>query len=676
MKSGKIKITLFLAVLIVNLITGLSLFAQIPEKMSYQAIIRGADNNLKTSSTIGMQISILRGAPTGFEIYVETHNCSSNESGLICIEIGDGLPLIGSFTEIDWSSGPYFLKIETDPEGGTNYTISGTSQLLSVPYALHAKTADQYHESDPVFTESPLFDITQANIDSWNAKLGALIESDPLFMSHPVSQLSLVDLGNIEAAFSWGNHADAGYLTSFTEEDPVFKSHIAFSLTEDYLSKIDSSFSWGNHAMEGYLKSYTETDPIFNNHPSFLITEDDITEWRANFIWYTTNAYSYLTTTQFEEGMASEVSIRTAADNALQTELDASQIGAGLNANGSYAANNSANYVSSASSLKDADNKIDAQVKVNETNIASEILNRGTAVTAEATARTNADNALQNEMDVTQTGAGLNANGTYTADAATNYLTAASTLKDANKKLDTQVKTNEDNLAAEIANRKTSDTTEIDARTVADQALQSELDASKNGAGLNANGTYTADASTNYLTAASGLKDADKKLDAQIKINADNIAAELTNRGTAVSAESTARSNADNALQTELDASQNGAGLNANGTYTANASANYISAASSLKDADNKLDAQLKSNSNLLSTSAGSVTASKALIADASKNIEGVNNLTTTGYTSSSVIYLGNPGVDGTWRIVPDATGLKFECRESSNWVFKMRINK
>jgi hypothetical protein len=89
-----------------------------------------------------MRISILQGTATGTSVYTETQNPSTNANGLIAIEIGTGIVVSGSFSNIDWANGPYFVKTETDPNGGSNYTLTGTSQLLSVPYALHAKTAE------------------------------------------------------------------------------------------------------------------------------------------------------------------------------------------------------------------------------------------------------------------------------------------------------------------------------------------------------------------------------------------------------------------------------------------------------------------------------------------------------------------------------------------------------
>src|SRR5574344_1066069 len=124
------------------LIMTASVFAQSPEKMSYQAVICNSSEALVTNTTVGMQISILQGSASGTAVYVETQSPTTNANGLISIKIGDGTVQSGDFTNIEWANGPYFIKTETDPAGGTDYTITGTSQLLSVPYALHAKTAE------------------------------------------------------------------------------------------------------------------------------------------------------------------------------------------------------------------------------------------------------------------------------------------------------------------------------------------------------------------------------------------------------------------------------------------------------------------------------------------------------------------------------------------------------
>jgi hypothetical protein len=127
--------------LIVIVALTISIFAQPPQKMSYQAVIRNSSGQLVTNHTVGMRISILQGSATGTPVYIETQTPITNANGLVTIEIGGGTVVTGTFAGINWSTGTYFVKTETDPNGGTSYTITGTSQLLSVPYALYSKTA-------------------------------------------------------------------------------------------------------------------------------------------------------------------------------------------------------------------------------------------------------------------------------------------------------------------------------------------------------------------------------------------------------------------------------------------------------------------------------------------------------------------------------------------------------
>ena len=125
---------------LILLFLSLNIYAQSPEKMSYQAIVRDANNTLVANKTIGMQISILQSNITGTVVYAETHTVDTNLNGLVSLEIGRG-STSDNFSTIDWSAGPYFIKTETDPTGGSSYTITGTSQLMSVPFALYANTS-------------------------------------------------------------------------------------------------------------------------------------------------------------------------------------------------------------------------------------------------------------------------------------------------------------------------------------------------------------------------------------------------------------------------------------------------------------------------------------------------------------------------------------------------------
>ncbi len=133
----------FLTTLLV-LLFYLSAYSQSPEKMSYQAIVRDADNNLVTNQIVGISISILQGSATGNTVYSETQTPTTNSNGLLTIEIGNGTSS-DLFSAIDWANGPFYIKTEIDPTGGTNYTITGTNQLLSVPYALYSKNSGHWH---------------------------------------------------------------------------------------------------------------------------------------------------------------------------------------------------------------------------------------------------------------------------------------------------------------------------------------------------------------------------------------------------------------------------------------------------------------------------------------------------------------------------------------------------
>jgi len=116
-------------------------FAQTPQKFSYQTVIRNSSNQFLANQQVGIKISVLQGSETGIVVYSERHTPSTNANGLATLSIGTGTVLNGNFQNINWSSGSYYIQTETDPNGGNNYTITSTQQLLSVPYALYAETS-------------------------------------------------------------------------------------------------------------------------------------------------------------------------------------------------------------------------------------------------------------------------------------------------------------------------------------------------------------------------------------------------------------------------------------------------------------------------------------------------------------------------------------------------------
>jgi hypothetical protein len=410
----KLTFTLLFTIVLISLV-----FAQAPQKMSYQAVIRDASNKLVTNKQVGMKISILQGSANGTTVYTETQKPTTNSNGLVSIEIGGGT----NFNSIDWSNGPFFIETSTDPNGGNNYTITGTSQFLSVPYAIHSKTANQLtgtikenqisdlkhftnkDETDPIFHSSIAKGITATDTANWNnksdfggnyneltnkpvipSKLSELnndagfitnpddedasptneiqilsikgdtifltqggfvklpasfsgnysdlngkptnlgqftndagyqlksedgdtnpenemqrlyfttsnrigltgggyvdmidVEADPKFNASPAKGITGTNIGNWNTAYGWGNHATAGYLTSYSESDPRFAADSSFikSGIRDWNSSLAKSIDTADTTWWGR----EETDPVFTSSLAHSITSADTTRWGAN----------------------------------------------------------------------------------------------------------------------------------------------------------------------------------------------------------------------------------------------------------------------------------------------------------------------------------------------------------------------------------------------------------
>ena len=214
-----------LAFLLINT----SIFAQAPQKMSYQAVIRNSSNALITSTPVGMQISILQGSSTGTAVYVETQTPSTNANGLASVEIGGGTVVSGNFSAINWANGPYFIKTETDPTGGTAYTINGTNELMSVPYALNAANANVggfTHYLGEAFNGGIIYYLYKGSDGLEHGLIVALTESAPLAWQ---TTGTLVNADRTE---------DGAYNTALMTGSPV-AAYIATLGTGWYLPSVD-----------------------------------------------------------------------------------------------------------------------------------------------------------------------------------------------------------------------------------------------------------------------------------------------------------------------------------------------------------------------------------------------------------------------------------------------------
>jgi uncharacterized protein (TIGR02145 family) len=127
---------IFLTLFYTILVFGLA--GQAPAKFGYQGVVRGENNEIVSQQTVGIYIAIKQGDPQGNTVFEETHQPQTNVNGLFSIDVGTGESVSGNLNEINWSDGPYFLQSDIDPNGGTNYTLSGVMELGSVPYALYA----------------------------------------------------------------------------------------------------------------------------------------------------------------------------------------------------------------------------------------------------------------------------------------------------------------------------------------------------------------------------------------------------------------------------------------------------------------------------------------------------------------------------------------------------------
>jgi hypothetical protein len=128
-------------ILLISLIFFSQSYAQVPQGFSYQAIYRDAQGNAIGNQNVNVVLSILDSFSNGTTVYSETHNTRTNEFGLVVLSVGTGTPIIGNFTQVDWSKSDKFLKVEFDGN------LTSTTQLLSVPYAMVAGNGSSWKDT-------------------------------------------------------------------------------------------------------------------------------------------------------------------------------------------------------------------------------------------------------------------------------------------------------------------------------------------------------------------------------------------------------------------------------------------------------------------------------------------------------------------------------------------------
>lgn len=283
-----------------SLLFSLTLFASAPQTISYQAVVRGDDNELLRDSTISVKIAILLDNKKA--VYTETRQVKTNANGLVTLSIGDEHATSAeSISDIDWSAGSYFIHCGFDLTGGDDYTLTLSSQIMSVPYALYAERVaaealpswldfdnkpqytyteiegtptiptqvselenDKHYltqadlpATDSTFYYSVAYRISEKDTAYWNAKLDSYTETDPMFNASAAAKITNADIE------TWNKK-----LSQYTEQDPHYLNSTASKITEGDIT------NWNNK-----LSSFTEQDPYFTQSAAASIQRTDINNW-------------------------------------------------------------------------------------------------------------------------------------------------------------------------------------------------------------------------------------------------------------------------------------------------------------------------------------------------------------------------------------------------------------
>jgi hypothetical protein len=135
--------------LILLFIVSITLEAQPPQAFKYKAIAKDEWGLPLPQKDVSLRFTIYLGSGESYPVYIETHQTTTTRTGLMDVNIGQGTSQLGTFSELDWGAGDYYIKIELDPGGGTNYRLEDQShQLLSVPYALFAGNVSNSNDAD------------------------------------------------------------------------------------------------------------------------------------------------------------------------------------------------------------------------------------------------------------------------------------------------------------------------------------------------------------------------------------------------------------------------------------------------------------------------------------------------------------------------------------------------
>ena len=240
-----------------------------PQAFSFKATIQGANGQTVVNKMIRLRISVLQDDMNGFTAYSEYFTPTTNHYSQVDVEIGRGNVLSGIFSSIDWSAHTYFLKVEVDAKGGTNYQLLSVTQLLSVPYALYAGNAGNAFSGN----YSDLIGAPILAIVATTGNYNDLFDQPTLFSG------DYNDLINLPPLFS-GNYND------LSNKPTLFDGTWSSLTGKPSFSTVAISGSWNDLINKPTtLAGYGITDALSNSHPASVITAIDITNWNSAFSW-------------------------------------------------------------------------------------------------------------------------------------------------------------------------------------------------------------------------------------------------------------------------------------------------------------------------------------------------------------------------------------------------------
>ena len=281
--------------------------AQAPQGFNYQATVRNSSGALITNQSVSFKFSILQNSDTGPVVYSENQTATTDDLGHANLVVGRGTPVTGTFSSINWANGTYFLGIELNT--GAGYVAMGTTQLLSVPYALHANTATSTTSSSGGFTHyigeafggGVIFHLWK---DALGVEHGLIVDKTDLSTSQawsnitntligPSAQSSWDGLSNSNAIVGQAGHTNSAaalclnstnggqsdwYLPSIDELSLLW--HIRFNVNKSLTTlggatvlpnsagywsstEYDGDYAWGFGFSGGYAYSYGSKDSTY-----------------------------------------------------------------------------------------------------------------------------------------------------------------------------------------------------------------------------------------------------------------------------------------------------------------------------------------------------------------------------------------------------------------------------